>query len=77
MKPPTVKPANTRSRLSAGLIAALLVLGWLALFVATDSPLLAAIQAGMTTLHQDGVRLCLQGVSSHQRRSRCPPAATL
>jgi type IV pilus assembly protein PilB len=30
----------------------------------TDEIHQAAIQAGMTTLHQDGVRLCLQGVSS-------------
>jgi type IV pilus assembly protein PilB len=30
----------------------------------TDEIHHAAIQAGMTTLHQDGVRLCLQGVSS-------------
>jgi hypothetical protein len=50
VSPPTVKPANTRSRLSAGLIAALLVLGWLALYLATASPLLTAIQAGMLGL---------------------------
>ena len=30
----------------------------------TDEIHHAAVQAGMTTLHQDGVRLCLEGVSS-------------
>ena len=30
----------------------------------TDEIHAAAVAAGMTTLHQDGVRLCLEGVSS-------------
>ena len=30
----------------------------------TDEIYQAAVRAGMTTLHQDGVRLCLEGVSS-------------
>ena len=30
----------------------------------TDEIHYAAVHAGMTTLHQDGVRLCLEGVSS-------------
>ena len=30
----------------------------------TDEINHVAVQSGMTTLHQDGIRLCLEGVSS-------------
>jgi hypothetical protein len=52
-----VQPANTRSRLSKGVIIALLFFGWVSLVWATGLDLLAAIQTGMVGLGAIGTAI--------------------